>query len=76
VRDAARSDVGSAVSLEDLRAELAGVEGRDIILGHATPTPAERVLCDDCNGTIDILDVPREIDAILGRIPQPPTCPT
>jgi hypothetical protein len=47
-----------------------------IILQRAMPTAAQRVLCDDnCDLDIDILDVVREIDALLERIPLPLTCP-
>jgi hypothetical protein len=47
-----------------------------IILQRAVPTAAQRVLCDDnCDLDIDILDVVREIDALLERIPLPLTCP-
>src|SRR5207302_1042604 len=49
----------------------------DIVLGRATPTPAQLCLCDDtCDGRIDIFDILREIDALLGRIPTPLACPT
>ena len=47
------------------------------MLGRATPTPAQLCLCDDtCDGRIDIFDILREIDALLGRIPTPLACPT
>jgi hypothetical protein len=49
----------------------------DILLGATVPTAAQDAVCNvDCNALpINLFDVLRTIDAVLGRIPMPLECP-
>jgi hypothetical protein len=66
---------------EPVRRRALAAGGYDLIGGFwaagKTPIPAQEALCNvDCNALpIDLFDVLREIDAVIGRIPMPLECP-